>query len=120
MKELFLIDLSILSVLSLLLIILWFILVILKKHQKTHVWIFAVSHHLLYLEVFLLNEKNPSLVGCIILILTFFILIFNALKKGLIEKRLNFIYWVYSILLLLILLAILALSNIDFSFLALR
>lgn len=120
MIELFSINLSILSVLSLLFIIVWFVLALIKKHPKAHIWIFVASHHLFYLEIFLFSEKNPSLVGYIILIFSFFILILNTLKKDLLKKKFNFIYWVYSIFLLLTLLAILALTNIDFSFLALR
>ena len=116
MKELFLQNFSVLGVLSLLAIVLWFVLVLVNKFSKTHIWIFLLSHYLLYIDAFFFDAKSLFLVGCIILVLT----LCFCFRKTFKNEKFRWVYILLGALLLLLLAFVFAISKMDFSFLALR
>ena len=116
MKELFLQDLSVLGVLSLLAIAMWVVLVLSNRLPKAHIWIFMISHYLLYIDTFFFDAKSLFLVGCIILVLT----LCFCFRKTFKNEKFRWVYILLGALLLLLLAFVFAISKMDFSFLALR
>ena len=115
-RELFLQNLSYFCVFPLLSIAAWFIFALLNKFPKTHIWIFMLSHYLVYVDAFIFESGNLFLSSCIILLLTLSLLFTRRLKN----ERFRWVYFVYSAILLLLLVFVFALHQIDFSILATR
>ena len=99
MKELFLQPLSLLSAVSLLLIIAWFALELLKKYLKVQVWLFAVSHLLLYIDAFKFHGKSFYLVSSIILLLTLCVFLIKGFREGFKINIGSMIYLIFTSLL---------------------
>lgn len=116
MKELFLQDLSVLGVLSLLAIAMWVVLVLSNRLPKAHIWIFMISHYLLYIDTFFFDAKSLFLVGCIILVLT----LCFCFRKTFKNEKFRWVYILLGAFLLLLLAFVFAISKMDISFLALR
>lgn len=82
MKELFLEPPSLLSVFSLLFIIAWFVLELLKKYRGVQVCLFAASNLLLYINSFIFYGKGFYLVAVIILLLTLCVFLIKGFGEG--------------------------------------
>lgn len=82
MKELFLQPLSLLSALSALFIIVWFLLEVLKKCPQIQVFIFAASHLLLYIDIFKFYASGFHLVSALILLLTLVVFLIKSFCGG--------------------------------------
>ena len=118
MEKLFFQTLSILGLSALLLIIVWFLMVLLKKRRKVQPCIFLLSHYLLYIDSFFLDEDNMCLIGSIILILTLLAFFIIDFKQK--ENQHFWVYVLFSVFLFILILYIIVLSQIDLSFLALQ
>lgn len=97
---------SLLNIIALFISIIWFILFVTKKYEKSQIWVFMLSHYVFYINIYILknwdNLFTPIVIVCIA-VLAFFINLLSFKNRNRIS---NFVYLIYTILLTLLIISV--------------
>lgn len=97
---------SILNIIVIFILIIWFILFVTKKYEKAQIWVFMLSHYVFYINIYILenwdNLFTPIVIVCIA-VLAFFINLLSFKNRNRIS---NFVYLIYTILLTLLIISV--------------
>lgn len=97
---------SLLNIIALFISIIWFILFVTKKYEKSQIWVFMLSHYVFYINIYILknwdNLFTPIVIVCIA-VLAFFINLLSFKNRNRIS---NFVYFIYTILLTLLIISV--------------
>ena len=97
---------SLLNIIALFISIIWFILFVTKKYEKSQIWVFMLSHYVFYINIYILknwdNLFTPIVIVCIA-VLAFFINLLYFKNRNRIS---NFVYLIYTILLTLLIISV--------------
>ncbi len=97
---------SILNIIVIFILIIWFILFVTKKYEKAQVWVFMLSHYVFYINIYILENWDglfiPIIIVCIA-VLAFFINLLSFKNRNRIS---NFVYLIYTASLTLLIISI--------------
>lgn len=97
---------SLLSMISIFISIIWFILFVTKKYEKAQIWVFMLSHYVFYINIYILKNWDGLFTPIVIVCIALFSFFINLLFIKNRNKISNIVYLIYTVLLTLLILSV--------------
>lgn len=97
---------SLLSMISIFISIIWFILFVTKKYEKAQIWVFMLSHYVFYINIYILKNWDGLFTPIVIVCIALFSFFINLLFIKNRNKISNIVYLIYTVLLTLLIISI--------------